>query len=141
MVRLTNLADYAVIVMAHSAGHDGEARLSAASVSEATGLPLPTVAKVTGMLSRAGLILSHRGAGGGFTLARPAGDISIADIIEAVDGPIALTLCADHGGAQGDCERTATCAMRAPWQIINGRVRDALSALSLADLPQQTLVN
>ena len=140
MVRLTNLADYAVIVMAHAAGQPGDLRLSAGGVAEATGLPLPTVAKITGMLSRAGLIRSHRGAGGGFTLARPAGAISIAEIIEAVDGPIALTLCADHGATLGDCERTATCAMRAPWQIINGRVRDALSALSLADMPKQEMM-
>jgi FeS assembly SUF system regulator len=136
MVRLTNLADYAVVLLAHAASQPEGTRLSAGGVAEATGIPLPTVAKVASLLSKAGLLASQRGAGGGFQLARAAGEISIADVIEAVDGPIALTSCVEHGA--GDCAHTSLCAMRPHWQMINGRVRDALAGLSLVDVATPT---
>jgi FeS assembly SUF system regulator len=139
MVRLTNLADYAVVVLAHAAGVGATARLSAGGVAEATGIPLPTVAKVAGLLSKAGLLTSQRGAGGGFQLARAPQAISIADVIEAVDGPIALTQCVEHnnGDTHGDCAHSNMCNMRPHWQLINLRVRDALADLSLADVARK----
>jgi FeS assembly SUF system regulator len=139
MVRLTNLADYAVVVLSFAAGEATLARLSAGGVAEATGIPLPTVAKVAGLLSKAGLLASQRGAGGGFRLARAPQDITIADVIEAVDGPIALTQCVEHeaGHTSGDCAHTALCSMRPHWQLINVRVRDALAGLSLADVARK----
>ncbi len=139
MVRLTNLADYAVVVLSHAAGDTAHARLSASGVADATGIPLPTVAKVAGLLTKAGLLVSQRGAGGGFELARAAQHISIAQIIEAVDGPIALTHCVEHdnGNTYGDCAHSNICNMRPHWQIINLRVRDALAGLSLADVARQ----
>ncbi len=142
MVRLTNLADYAVVMLSYAAGMDAAARLSAAGVAEATGIPLPTVAKVASLLSRAGLLISQRGAGGGFQLARAAHAISIAEVIEAVDGPIALTQCVEHesGHMNGDCAHSSMCNMRPHWQIINLRVRDALDGLSLADVARKPVV-
>lgn len=136
-MRLTNLADYAVVVMSHAASQN--ARLSAQSVASATGLPLPTVAKVTGMLSKAGLIAAQRGSGGGFALSRPADAISIAEVIEAVDGPISLTLCAEHPTGEAQCARSGICAMHGHWYQINARVREALQGLSLADLQKPVL--
>jgi FeS assembly SUF system regulator len=136
MLRLTNLADYAVVIMVHAA-HSAAARHSAASVAGETGLPVPTVAKVTGLLARAGLLVSQRGATGGFQLARPAGEIDVATIIEAVDGPIALTQCVEPRTA--DCSLEGSCVMREPWQIINRTVRDALAGVRLDQLTHAPL--
>ena len=131
MVRLSNLADYAVVLMIDAALH-ADGRVSAAHVSESTTIPGPTVAKLMGMLARAGLLESRRGAGGGFCLARAASDISVADIVEAVDGPIALTQCVDHSAEE--CAMESFCTMRAHWPVLNKAVRSALGAVSLADL-------
>ena len=133
MIRLSNLADYAVVVMTAAARCD-EARLSAAAIAAHTGIPAPTVAKLMGTLARAGLLVSTRGVAGGFHLAAPAAAISIASIVEAVDGPIALTNC--QQGEVSACTLTGSCAVRPHWAPINGAVRAALLAVSLADLLQ-----
>ena len=135
MVRLSNLADYAVVVMCQMA-MTSDTRPSAANVAAATTIPVPTVAKLLGTLSRAGLLVSYRGISGGFALARPAGEISVAEIVEAVDGPIALTHCTDP--APGQCVREGICSIKPHWQIINRTIRDALGTVSLADLVQGT---
>lgn len=131
MIRLTNLADYAVVIMLHAA-RTGDGRLSASAVAGETGIPVPTAAKIMSTLARAGLLLSHRGVAGGFELARPAEAISVAAIIEAVDGPIALTQCAqtDHS----DCALEEACAMRPHWDTINRVMREALGGISLTYL-------
>ncbi len=131
MIRLTNLADYAVVVMT-AAARAPEARLSAARVAEATAIPVPTVAKLMGTLARADLLLASRGVAGGFTLARPAETISVAAIVEAVDGPIALTSCVS--GETSDCAIEGRCGVRGHWGPINQAVRAALDAVTLADL-------
>ena len=92
-MRLTHLADYAVVMMTAAARKGAGERLSATVLAEDTGVPLPTAQKLMGKLAAAGLLDSVRGAGGGFTLARPGQEISLADIIEAVEGPIAMTQC------------------------------------------------
>jgi FeS assembly SUF system regulator len=133
VIRLTNLADYAVVVMA-AAARDPAARLSAARVAELTGIPAPTVAKLMGTLARGGLLSASRGVAGGFTLARPATEISVVDVVEAVDGPIALTSCS--GGDVHDCAMEGHCAVRGHWGPINQAVRGALAAVTLAHLVQ-----
>lgn len=135
MVRLSNLADYAVVVMCQMA-MSTDVRPSAANIAAATSIPLPTVAKLMGTLSRAGLLMSYRGIGGGFALSRSAAEITVADIVETVDGPIALTHCTDP--APGNCVREGICTVKPHWQIINRTIRDALSTVSLADLVQGT---
>lgn len=131
MVRLSNLADYAVVVMLRAA-RDPDCRISASLLAAETNLPAPTVAKIMNLLARAALLASHRGVGGGFRLARPAALITVADIVEAVDGPIALTHCLDH--SEKDCSYEGHCGMRPHWRLINGAVRSALSAVSLDQL-------
>lgn len=131
MVRLSNLADYAVVVMMHAA-RSADFRVRASDIASGTGIPLPTVAKIMGLLSRGGLLVSHRGAGGGFELALPAAQVSVAQVVEAVDGPIALTQCVEH--QSGDCGLHTTCQMRPHWPMINAAVREALDAVSLASL-------
>jgi Rrf2 family protein len=100
-MRLSNLADYAVVLMSAAARHCGEPRISAATLSAETGVPMSTVHKLVHLLVKAGLLRSVRGAGGGVKLARPSAAISVADIIEAVEGPIALTSCIESG--RHDC--------------------------------------
>ena len=138
MIRLTNLADYAVVVMT-AAAKSPERRLSAPEVAATTGIPVPTVAKLMGTLARAGLLAASRGAGGGFQFCRAPAEVSIPAIIEAVDGPIALTQCQHPGGAAhpaGHCTITSQCSVRGHWAPINRAVRDALAAVTLADLVQ-----
>lgn len=131
MIRLTNLADYAVVVMAAAAREPG-VKLSAARVAELTAIPAPTVAKLMGTLARAGLLTASRGVAGGFALSREPASISVAHIVEAVDGPIALTSCA--GNDVTDCAMEGHCAVRGHWGPINQAVRSALAAVTLADL-------
>lgn len=132
MLRLSNLADYGVVVMTAVARHAaGGALVSAADIALETAIPMPTVAKLTGALARAGLLTSHRGVAGGFGLARPPAEISLACIVEAIDGPIALTHCAD-GGA--DCTLHQHCSVKPHWEPVNRAVRSALTQVALADL-------
>jgi len=128
MIRLTNLADYGVVLMCEM-GKNPTALHSAVKLAQETGLPVPTVSKILGALSKADLLTSHRGLNGGFKLAGDPNDITIAGIIEAVDGPIALTNCIEK--APGDCSFEPICAMRPHWQLINDAVRDGLAGITL----------
>ncbi len=129
-MRLSNLADYAVVTMSAAARHCGGARTSATELAEETGLPLPTVQKLVSMLSKAGLLRSLRGAGGGLQLARPAAAITVADIIEAVEGPIALTQCIEGH----DCAVDHSCTLKPHWPLINNALRGALADIRLTEL-------
>ncbi|WP_293877870.1 MULTISPECIES: SUF system Fe-S cluster assembly regulator [unclassified Sphingomonas] len=132
-MRLSSLADYAVVMMSAAARHcGGEARLNATLLAEETGVPLPTAQKLVSRLSAAGLIESARGTGGGFRLARPAAAISLADIIEAVEGPIQMTSCVE--GSRHDCAIEGNCQVRPHWGVVNEAVRGALAGVSLARL-------
>lgn len=129
-MRLSNLADYAIITMSQAATHCGDGRVSAAELASETGLPVPTVQRLVSKLTAAGLLRSVRGAGGGLQLGRPAAAISVADIVEAVEGPIALTACIDNR----DCDHEAGCGMKSHWPIINARLRGALAGITLDHL-------
>ncbi len=133
MIRLSNLADYAVVVMT-AAARQPTAKLSAAQVADLTAIPAPTVAKLMGTLARAELLVASRGVAGGFVLARRPDTISIAAIVEAVDGPISLTACVS--AISHDCAIEDRCSVRGHWQPINRAVRAALAAVTLADLLQ-----
>lgn len=135
-MRLSSMADYAVVTMSAAARHCGQARVNAAQLAAETGLPLPSVQKLVSRLTAAGLLRSSRGAGGGFTLARPAAAISLADIVEAVEGPIALTSCVDHG--RHDCELEGACSVHPHWTLVNETLRGALAQVSLTRLAGQT---
>lgn len=134
-MRLTHLADYAVVMMTAAARRAAGARLSAAELAGETGVPLPTAQKLMGKLAAAGLLTSARGAGGGFTLARGITDISLADIVEAVEGPIAMTQCAGSDEAS-DCALDAHCRVKPHMGIVGAKVRGALHAVTLQELAQ-----
>ena len=142
-MRLSSMADYAVVTMSAAARHCGtallvdaagkrRARVSAGELAEETGLPLPTVHKVIGLLGKAGLLRSMRGAGGGLQLARPAAAITLADIVEAVEGPIALTACVEHG--KHDCALEGACCVQPHWALVNDTLRGALAEVPLTRL-------
>ena len=131
MIRLTRLADYAVVLMSHLAYHPDEL-YNATDTAEATGLPMPTVSKILGLMAKGGLLTSHRGLNGGFTLARPPAEISVADVVCLVDGPIALTECVDD--AASDCSFELACPARGPWRKINAAVKHALEGVTLAEI-------
>ena len=133
-MRLTSLADYAVVMMAAAARHPAGERLSAGILAEETGVPLPTAQKLMGRLASAGLLSSARGTGGGFRLAREAGGISLADIIEAVEGPIAMTNCIE--GSAHDCVLEGSCRVKPHLNAVNFAVRGALQGVSLASLSE-----
>jgi FeS assembly SUF system regulator len=132
-MRLTHLADYAVVMMTAAARRQAGDRLSAAALAEETGVPLPTAQKLMGKLASSGLLTSVRGAGGGFTLARPGPEISLADIIEAVEGPIAMTQCSGSDEAS-DCALDAHCRVKPHMNLVSNAVRGALGAVSLQSL-------
>lgn len=140
-MRLSSLADYAIVVMTAAAQAHGrcgvDSRLSAGDIGLRTGVPLPTAQKLLGRLAAAGLLESTRGTGGGFTLARPPQDISLADIIEAVEGPIAMTACVEEGPARHDCALESNCRVRPHWGAVNGAIRGALAGVTLASLTHE----
>ena len=109
------------------------ARLSATELSAETGVPLPTAQKLMGQLAGSGLLSSARGAAGGFALAREAQQISLADIVETVEGPIAMTVCSAGGT---DCALDAHCRVKPHMGVVGNAVRGALGAVSLTELAQ-----
>ncbi len=136
-MRLSHLADYAVVLMTaaarRGAGESGHShgRFSATELAAETGVALPTTQKLLGQLAMAGLLDSVRGAAGGFSLSREAGEISLADIVEAVEGPIAMTVCSE---GRSDCALDAHCRVKPHMGIIGNAVRGALGAVTLTEL-------
>ena len=124
--------------MSAAARHCGGVRVSAAQLAQETGLPAPTVQKLVSRLTAAGLLRSIRGAGGGLQLARPAAAISLADIVEAVEGPIALTACVEQG--RHDCALERSCSVRPHWTVVNEALRGALAQVPLSRLAQMEVV-
>jgi FeS assembly SUF system regulator len=130
MLRISKLTDYATVILGHMSEH-AERLLTAAEVAEQTRIGQPTVSKLLKELQRAGLVSSARGAHGGYQLARPAGDISAAAIIGAVEGPVGLTECAAH---PGQCEIESTCGVGRSWQHVNLAIWRALHDVTLLQL-------
>ena len=131
MLKLNRLTDYGVVVLTQMT-RNPDVLSSAPQIAQDTGVPLPTVAKLLNALAHEGLITSHRGAAGGYTLNRPAEAISVAEIVQALEGPIALTACVD--GASGGCDVESICPMRGNWDKVNKAIYGALSAVTLADM-------
>ncbi|QKK03991.1 MAG: SUF system Fe-S cluster assembly regulator [Pseudomonadota bacterium] len=132
MLRISKLTDYATVLLAELARRP-DACLPASRLAESTGLETPTVAKVLKTLARAGLVNSVRGVNGGYRLAAGPKEISVARIVRAMEGPIALTEC---GLEPGLCSHESDCSLRGNWQRIGRAVESALAGLSLADLAE-----
>ncbi len=132
MIRISKLADYAVVLLSEMA-KDEAALHQTSALSVNLFLPEPTVAKTLKLLVRGGVVNSVRGVNGGYRLARGAGDISIADIVVAIDGPIALTACTEDDGAI-DCLIQGQCSVRGRWDSVNTALRASLEGISLLDM-------
>jgi FeS assembly SUF system regulator len=130
MIRMSRLTDYAIVLLAHLAR--SERTLTAQELSSRSRVPQPTVSKLCKELSRAGLVLSTRGRRGGYGLARPAADISVAEIVEALEGPIGFTDCSTPG--QPACGIEQVCPAKASWDPVTRAVHGALAGLSLSAL-------
>lgn len=130
MLRLSKMADYGTVVMTAMIREAQKSR-SAPEIAAAIHVPVPTVSKVLKLLTRGGLVVSLRGAKGGYLLARPAEHISLVDIIHAMDGPIGMTECSVTPGL---CAQESGCAVRANWQRINHAVIGILQGITLAQM-------
>jgi FeS assembly SUF system regulator len=130
MLRISRLTDYATVVLATLA-EQPERVQTATLLAERTRIAAPTVSKLLKQLQRANLVTSTRGLNGGYQLARPAGEISAAAILDALEGPVALTDCA---AGQGHCEIEANCRVGRGWQRLNLAIRRSLQDVSLAQL-------
>ena len=135
MIRLSRFADYGIVIVTQLA-RQPERQQNAPEIALSTGIPQPMASKVLKVLARAEILASHRGAKGGYGLARPATSITVADVVEALDGPIALTTCLDEGAAGHDCGIEASCLTRANWQRVNDAIRDALRGVTIAEMTQ-----
>ena len=129
MLRMSRLTDYGTVILARMA--HAQTQHTAASLAEQTHLGPPTVAKILKALARAGLVSSHRGAHGGYRLARPPEEITAGEIIDALEGPIAITECS---APVHQCELESFCNVGSAWQRINTGIRRALDDITLAQL-------
>lgn len=131
MIRITREADYGILLMTCLAQADGQPH-SAAALAQQRQLPLPMVSKILKSLARAGLLISQRGAQGGYSLARSAAEISAADIIGALEGPIAITECS--GDNHDGCSRLEHCEVSGHWPRINQAIHTALQSINLLEM-------
>ncbi len=132
MLRLSRLTDYAVVVLVRLSA--AEAVQTSCGLAQGTGIPEPTVAKVLKALAATGLVVSQRGAHGGYRLARPLATIAVSEVIAVIDGPIALTACVEGSGTS--CESQGFCPMVGRWDPVNSAIREALAAITLADMQE-----
>jgi FeS assembly SUF system regulator len=130
MLKISKLADYATVIMHWLSQHDSK-YYSATAIAEQIGVGLPTVSKVLKSLNDAGLVSSLRGAQGGYQLSRAAAEISVADIITALDGRPAMTECSQ---VDSICQYDARCELRGNWQYLNARIYHLLNSVSLYDM-------
>ena len=131
MLRMTKQTDYGFVLLTRLAAAPDRV-VNAPDLAAETRLPLPMVSKTLKLLVRHDLLCSHRGVKGGYSLARPAEAITAAEILRALEGPVALTVCID--GTPGECDRESFCQVRGHWQAINVAVDSALGRVTLADL-------
>lgn len=139
MIRITKQTDYGIVLLTHLAANP-EHQYNAPELAAEARLPLPMVSKILKLLARESLLVSHRGVKGGYSLARQPEAISMAEIIAALEGPIALTECIS---VEGDCSHEPLCPVRSNWRRINQAVRTALAGITLAEMahPKQKLVS
>ena len=132
MIRVTKLTDYGIVLMTRLAGTDVGQVVTAPELAEGMQLPLPTVRKILKTLTRENLLVSQRGASGGYSLARDPERITLMDMVQALEGPMALTECAT--GDPCDCERENVCNMRDNWSLVNNLVQSTLEKYTLKEM-------
>ncbi|GEN05294.1 transcriptional regulator, BadM/Rrf2 family [Myxococcus fulvus] len=133
MLRMSKMTDYGIVLMTELARAEGGTRTTR-ELAARTRVPLPSASKVLKGLLQAGLVVSHRGANGGYGLARPAASLSLAELVASLEGPVALTECGVHPTGGAPCELEAVCQVRGHWRLINQAIQESLARLTLADL-------
>ena len=136
MLRLSKKADYALMAMKHLAQNSSASSTSAREIAEQYDIPIELMAKVLQRLVRVGLLASTQGTRGGYTLGRPPATISVADVIEAIDGPFAVTACSTE---KNDCEQYSKCSVRDPLWQIRERIAAALGTVTLAEMAAENV--
>ncbi|MFQ5655038.1 MAG: SUF system Fe-S cluster assembly regulator [Planctomycetota bacterium] len=137
MLKISRQTDYGIVILMLFAREPKGAVLNARDLSSEANLPLPTASKILKILARGGILQSRRGAKGGYSLIRTPAEISVAQIVRALEGPIAMTACVED--APGCCEMETWCPVRGNWQIINQAVYGALDGISLAEMARPLL--
>lgn len=131
MIKLSKLSDYAIVVLSRLSSERGEV-LTTSALAADTGIPEPTVSKVLKLLAKQEIVISVRGANGGYKMERCPKDITVTEMITALEGPIALTSCVEHGNS--DCMIDTLCPLKSGWQKVNLAVKNALDKVALSDL-------
>lgn len=131
MLRLSKKADYGLIAMKHLAVRADLGSSSAREIAESYAIPIELLAKVLQRLVRRGLLASQQGTRGGYQLARPPAEISVADVIQAIEGPVIVTACSTH---IGQCGQFSTCNVRDPLRRVRERILSALGECTIAEL-------
>lgn len=132
MLKLGRMTDYAVVALSRLAQESPGTVMTAPRLAMFTGLPEPTVAKLLKGLTHHGLVTAQRGAAGGYSLARRPETITMAEVVTALEGPIALIACVE--GSEDDCHLRGNCPVQGRWEPVNAALRQALAAVTLADL-------
>lgn len=135
MIKLSKMTDYGVVIMSEMARLP-DRTMTAPDVSLHTGLPVPTAAKILRILAKSPFLTSQRGAHGGYKMSVAPKDISIAEIVRAMEGPVAVTSCVDDNGPE--CTVESCCPMRGGWEKINRALNTALEEVTLADMCHDT---
>ena len=135
MLRLSKKADYALMAVRHLALKSGPSSASAREIAEQYDIPIELMAKVLQRLVRAGLLISTQGTRGGYTLSRPSSSISVADVIQAIDGPFTVTACSTE---KNDCEQYSKCSIRDPLWQIRERIAVTLGTVSIAEMAAES---
>jgi Rrf2 family protein len=134
MLRLSKKADYALMAMKHLAQNPGGPSTSAREVAEQYDIPIELMAKVLQRLVRTGLLVSTQGTRGGYALSRPSASISVADVIQAIDGPLTVTACST---ANSECEQYSKCSIRDPLWQIKERIVATLGMVTIAEMANE----
>ncbi len=135
MIRLSKLTDYGIIILRNLATDSEGERKSARDIAHETQLPVPTVSKLMKILTKKGFLESHRGVRGGYALAKPSKEISLAEIIEALEGPLAITDCHTE---DSQCIQKSICPLRGHWKLINDAINGALEGINLNKMAKTT---
>jgi Rrf2 family protein len=131
MMEISREADYAVRAVLELAASDDGARMSSAEIAERQEIPAPFLTKILTRLASAGIVSTHRGVNGGVVLARPPTDISLLEVVEAIEGPIALNRCQRHPDL---CPRECDCAIHPAWGLLRGQLRNSMDEVKFSTL-------
>jgi FeS assembly SUF system regulator len=131
MIRITKQTDYGILILSGIADRPPHSVHTVRDLSEGSGVSMPMASKILKILTREGILDSHRGVKGGYSLARPASEISVREIIEALEGPVGITTCVIEPGS---CDRESVCPAKANWERINRTVFDALERVPLSEM-------